>query len=197
MDEVIIAQSYTERDTDKVMPDPHFDGRFVPVVTAGEVDHKLPVTQTMMETLGHQRWRLALLMYEQEEQYENVVPYVAMFYGWDGGVQSDSLGLVHDRFGEIKYRRIREDATRRVRTIREMMLNDLTREPKFGVVVSYRFPAHPWRTQGKVHWYSAFNPKLYNVQSFLYRAIVDLPSHFLRSSDPKMANAAALAEMIL
>lgn len=197
MEEVVIAQSYTERDTGKVMPDPDFYRRYVPVVTEEEFKKKFPLMQTMMETLGHPRWRLAMLMYEQEEQYEDVVPVVRTFQGGQYGVDLDPLGLLPDRFGEISPLRIREDATRRVRKIKEMMLKELIRGPQFGFVVSFRFPAHPWRTNRYVELGGAFHQKIYDIMHFLYRAVADIPSFFIRSSDPRMANAAALAEMIL
>lgn len=197
MEEVVIAQSYTERDTDKVMPDPEFYRRYVPIVTEEEFRKKFPLVQTMMETLGHPRWRLVLLMYEQVDQYEDVVPLVRTFHGGQFGVDHDALGLVPDRFGKISPLRIREDAARRVRKIREMMLKELTRGPQFGFLVSYRFPAHMWRTKGRVVWNRVFSPKLYDIMHFLFRAVADIPEFCLRSSDPKLANAATLAEMIL
>lgn len=194
---VVRGPVYTPFD-ERMVPDTyHWNNGYYPDVRRDEADTRGPVTVGMLQALGHSKWRLALIFYSQARKYDECHPKLEVFL-FDGARGSWEPNIRVQR----KYRPIRWDKVQfygsEVMDAVEQNLRALSTGPQFAVLCSFEFPVHPSYLPAKIR--STFGPHRHpsrSTESFVLRAFYDLPAHFQQSGDPELANAAALAELMV
>lgn len=194
---VVRGPIYTAFDKNVVPDFRHVTQGYYPTVHRDEAETRGPVTAGMMEALGHSKWRLALILYEQKKEYDEVYPRLEVFRFegvkgfWEPNIR------VRRKYRPIWWDKVQFYGTFVMDEVEENLLS-LNTGPQFAVLCSFEFPAHTSYMPTK-RYDSNIVPghKYFSTDMFAYRAFFDLPEHFRRSKDPELANAAVLAEMVV